>query len=224
MNRYAATARDDDEAPARLTARERLDAQNAEQWTRWSAGVNERLAGLDAFCAEIMGGEDKNKEPGALLGLYRMSIEEMRAEVAASVKEMSDALNARIEAEVAVLHDGFVDKIDASIVASAPKKLRAISDDIARVRTALREQSDETSALLDKAAERIDAVDAKRRYDRNTWHKEKTETAAKVVAVVGDMLDRVNARLDRQEAAIKTIEEALREEFASPPSRRLLAP
>jgi hypothetical protein len=208
------------------SAQARLDAQNQAQWTAWANGVNERLAAVDTFFVTIMGGEDKDKDPGVLLQLDRQAYEDTRAAIAQAVKKMSDALNARIEAEIATLHDEFVEKIDKSIVAAAPKKLRAIADDIlairASVRDSLSEQADATSALLDKLAERIDRVDAKRRSDRNSWHKEKAEVAEQLTTVLGGMLDKVNTRLDKQAAEIKEIEEALREFFAEPASRRRL--
>jgi hypothetical protein len=198
MSRFS-TARDDTETPTPSPAQQKLDAQNQIEWTRWSGEVNEKLAELSSFADGL------TRDGGTLSVLTALTLDGAHDEAAKSMKKMSDALNARVEAEVAVLRDDFVEKIDASVIAAAPKKLKAISDDIAAVRVLVKGQAKATSDLLDKQAERIDRVDAKRRSDRNVWHKEKLEVSEKLTAVLGDMLDKHEKKLERLAAEVRSL-------------------
>jgi hypothetical protein len=132
-------------------------------------------------------------------------------------------LGARIEAETAVLRDEFVERLDATLLAHSPKKYKELVAEIdatkASVRAALKEQSGTTSALLDKLAERVDAVDGKRRHDRNTWHREREEIVPKVTAAVAEMLDKMDLKFVRQAKQIEALEEAVRELSSQPPGR-----
>src|ERR1700722_5701787 len=118
-------------APA-LSAQQRLDAENAAQWATWAASVNERLEAFDAFYRCVIGapGEGKEKDPGLLLELMRQAHDDTRAEVTETVKRISDALGARIEAEISVLHDEFVERLDATLLAHSPKKYRELVAEI----------------------------------------------------------------------------------------------
>jgi hypothetical protein len=145
--RYAAAEKEVETEQRSPTARERLDAQNAVQWTAWSAGVNEKLAALDDLASMLLGGEDKERDPGLLLALAKQAADGSSAEIADTGKTISDALSARVEAEVAVLRDEFVERLDALLLQHSPKKLRAME---AALRKDMNERTSDLDARLDK--------------------------------------------------------------------------
>jgi hypothetical protein len=187
---YASAPEPQDAAPT--SAQQRLDQQNsAARWATWAQGVEDRLASLDVFHIAIMGAGDEN-EPGALVELIWQTRDAVHAETAETVKKIADALGARIEAEISVLRDEFVETLDKTLTAHSPKKLK------------------EFAAVLDALKATL-ATDTRRRYDRNTSRSERDELATKFGTLFGGMITRSDKRVEALAEELRELKATLRD-------------
>jgi hypothetical protein len=81
---------------------------------------------------------------------------------------------------------------------------RAVSD----LRSDVTKRFEQTVALMDKLAERIDSVDKRRRYDRNTARTEGEELATKLATLMAAQATAFNRRLDDLDAKIDALHSA----------------
>jgi hypothetical protein len=206
---YASAPEPQDAAPT--SAQQRLDQQNsAARWATWAQGVEDRLASLDVFHIAIMGAGDEN-EPGALVELIWQTRDAVHAETAETVKKIADALGARIEAEISVLRDEFVETLDKTLTAHSPKKLKEFAAVLDALKATLAAKGEATTGLLDKLAERIDATDTRRRYDRNTSRSERDELATKFGTLFGGMITRSDKRVEALAEELRELKATLRD-------------
>jgi hypothetical protein len=155
------------------------------------------------------------------LDLQRQAYDDMYAETAETSKTISDALSARIEAEVAVLRDEFIERLDTLLLNHAPRKLRAME---AAIRNDMNERASDLDERLDKLVMSVDAVDKRRRYDRNCAHKEKNEQVAKITALFTAMSARNDKRVTELAEEIKALRAVLVEaEIVAPDPPTLMA-
>jgi len=193
----ASAAEPQDTVTPSTSAQARLDRQNAQQWSAWAAGVNDRLAELSAFAEHLMG--ERSDGGGLLSVLIAQMLDEAHVEAAEAVKKVSAALSARIEAEISVLHDEFVERLDATLLAHSPKKYKELVAEIGSLKDAYHKFAAGADTRLSSLDERIDRVDAKRRGDRNKAHREgeeKVERAEKIMALFTTMTARTNKRIN----------------------------
>jgi hypothetical protein len=169
-----------------------MPEQNAAHWAAWAGEVNEALTNFEELGRVLLGGEDKEKDPGLLLDLTKQTYDNLREETAETVKVVSDALNARIEAEVAVLRDGFIERLDALLLNHSPKKLRAMET---AIRKDMNERASDLDQRLDKLVASIDSCDKRRRYDRNTTRTERDQLAVARRDAVGGLRRRSTSLL-----------------------------
>jgi hypothetical protein len=213
MTRYgSAAAERETEQPS--TAQQRLDQQNAAQWATWANDVNEKLAEIDTLRTALMGGSDKDKDPGLLLDLTRQTYEDTRAETAETVKSVSDALSARIEAEVAVLRDEFIERLDALLLQHSPKKLRTMETGL---RKDMNDRTNDLDERIEKLVASVDAVDKRRRYDRNTSRTERDELAVNLASLAETRAAGLEKKIAELAKALDDLERRTGEAFEAGP-------
>ena len=208
------------ERAAPMTAQQRLDAQNAGPWSTWAAGVDGQLANISGWI-RYLAGDDKDG-PHGLVGLLAVeAVILAREETAETIKTVTDALTARIEAETATLHDEFIEQLDKTLLAHSPKKLEKLAADL---RAEADRQAEATAARLETLAERIDVTDKRRRGDRNTAHREYSDLVAKLVAIAEGRSARLEKRVEEMAEELKGLRAVLIEQEILAPDPLPLLP
>jgi DNA-binding protein H-NS len=132
------------------------------------------------------------------------------------------ALRAEMQTELAVTRDEIMGRIDAKLYGSG---LDVDAEELRRATFELKsdfaKHASTTSALLDEIAKRVDRVDSRRRYDRNTAHREKTETLEKIAGLLAAMTAKTDEKLNKLAAGLADLEARVAEAFAADePGRR----
>jgi hypothetical protein len=146
-------------------------------------------------------------------------------EIERMVRAAIKALREEAQVELAVVRDELNSRIDQKLFGSG---LDYDSEEMRRsvfeLRADATKRFDAITTLLDTLAERIDKVDQRRRYDRNTWHKEKVEMAEKVAEMLTTMsakLDATGKKIDKVASDLESLETRTQEAFDSDaPGRR----
>jgi hypothetical protein len=120
------------------------------------------------------------------------------------------ALRQEQEVELAVVRDELLGRIESRVFGvqladfDPDQFKRAVSD----LRSDVTKRFEQTVALMDKLAERIDSVDKRRRYDRNTARTEGEELATKLATLMAAQATAFNRRLDDLDAKIDALHSA----------------
>jgi hypothetical protein len=163
-----------------------------------SQGAETRLAALEAAVEQLQRYGYETFLRNLIAQVIADTLDDAPSNAEDAVKKTLAAVEERFTVELACTADELRSKIDsktwgfAALVDWDPRRAEKAAGEL---RADLERRFSETSALIDTLAERIDGVDRRRRYDRNTAHKEKDEAAEKILALFGAMIARTDKRV-----------------------------
>jgi hypothetical protein len=180
------------------------EAADAAAWSAWAADLTRRFDKLEARFAAWFGAGETDEESVGIVEFTTETLGAEKSERAAAIAKVADVLPERLEAEIAVLSETFSDKLDSKIfgLASLKKFKAGVEEKVSEHEAGLREA---LAAKFEALAERIDATDKRRRYDRNSARTEIGDLASKLLALSEARASQIDKRLDQVIVELRTL-------------------